>query len=650
VQTNAITRRFRGWLLQDQTQAHEGPYEPDQPHQHHHPWWHVMCLTGVDYFSTLGYQPSIAFVAAGLLSPIATLILVLFTLAGALPIYRWVARESPHGQGSIAMLERLLSGWKGKVFVLCLLGFAATDFIITITLSAADAAAHLTENPYLRAVLGQHDVIITLVLVAVLAAVFLKGFKEAIGLAVYLVAAYLALNCIVIGVSLWHLAQRPHVLVAWQQALVAAHGNPIVMLGLALLLFPRLALGLSGFETGVAVMPLVRGHATDTPTLPTGRIHNTHKLLATAALLMSVYLITSSLVSTLLIPAAAFREATPTQAAGAANGRALAYLAHAYLGNGFGTVYDLSTITILWFAGASAMAGLLNLVPRYLPGYGMAPKWTTAQRPLVLVFTAIACVVTLIFQASVDAQGGAYATGVLVLMTSAALAVTLAARQRKARGGMWGFGLITVAFVYITVTNIIERPNGIKIAAFFIGAIILTSIISRVVRATEIRISDVLVDEAAHAIIHGAIRKQRLHLVMHNPADGSTLEAYRRREAKTRRRHYIPEGEGLVIVEVRPADPSAFQDQLIVTGHTIGSYCVLRCRAPAVPNAIAALALYLLRTEQCEVHLNFGWTIGNPIAHHVRFILWGEGDTARLVRLELEEYVPKDSDIFVHVA
>lgn len=610
-------KRLSRWLLKDD-RASQGSHHTTNT------WWRVMCLTGVDYFSTLGYQPGIAALAAGALSPIATFILVLLTLFGALPIYRRVAATSPHGEGSIAMLEHLLSWWQGKLFVLCLLGFVATDFIITITLSAADATAHVVENPLVPHFLHGQEVGITLVLIALLGAVFLKGFQEAIGLAVFLVASYLLLNLITIGVGAYHILQNPAAITNWQTGLLTSHGNPLAMLAISALLFPKLALGLSGFETGVAVMPLVRGNTDDTEAHPRGRIHNTHKLLTAAAVIMSFFLITSSLVTTLLIPAAEF------QAGGKANGRALAYLAHSYLGNIFGTVYDLSTIAILWFAGASAMAGLLNIVPRYLPRYGMAPDWARATRPLVLVYTAIAFTVTILFKANVEAQGGAYATGVLVLMSSAAFAVTLAAHQRRSQQGRLIFGTITFVFLYTTIVNIIERPEGIRIAGFFIGTIIATSLISRVWRSTELRVEKIVMDEVAQSFIaqesQGTVR-----LIANRRGEGDIHEYYLK-EQEVRDDNHIPATDSILFLEIEVSDASQFVETIWVRGVQIGDYRILQAKGAAVPNTIAAILLYIRDQTDKLPHAYFGWAEGNPIQYLLRFILFGEGDIAVVTR------------------
>jgi hypothetical protein len=587
-----------------------------------------MCLTGVDYFSTLGYQPSIAFLAAGYLSPIATLILVLLTLFGALPVYNRIAALSPHGQGSLSVLEDRLPRWRGKAAVLCLLGFAATDFVITITLSAADAGEHIIDNPFVPAWM-HHQMGITLLLIGLLGGVFLRGFREAIVIAVGVVAAYLLLNGVLVGYELWRLSQHPSLVTDWWRNLFAQQSNPLMIVALALLFFPKLALGLSGFETGVAVMPLVSGAgATDEERLAS-RLERTRTLLRTAAVIMSVLLLASAVVTTTMIPAEAFTAG--------ANGRALAFLAHRDLGEIFGTVYDASTIAILWFAGASAMAGLLNLIPRYLPRYGMAPDWTRATRPLVLLITIIGVVVTVIFEADVNQQGGAYATGVLMLMSSAAIAVTLSHPSERP----WLIP-ITILFIYTTVVNIFERPEGIHIAMWFIVIIIGASLISRVLRSTELRIDDIAYDPAAEAFIRETAVSGTLHIIANRPGVGDATE-YARKVDNASDLHHLPPYIPVLFLEVRPADASDFSDALTVEGVNVGGFRVLRCASPAIPNAIAGLLLDLRDRTELLPHAYFGWTEGNPIAYLFRFLAFGEGDTAPVCR-EVLRKAERDPD------
>jgi hypothetical protein len=594
-----------------------------------------MCLTGVDYFSTLGYQPAIAALAAGILSPIATIVLVALTLFGALPVYRRVAKESPSGSGSIHMLEHLLPWWAGKLFVLVLLGFAATDFMITITLSAADAAAHAIQNPFVPSWLHGNQVLVTLVLITLLGAVFLRGFKDAIGVAVVLVTVYLLLNLVVVVVAIGHVAGHAALVTDWWGALNTQHGNPLVMVGIALIVFPKLALGLSGFETGVAVMPQIHGGPSDTEDNPAGRIRGARRLLTSAAVIMSGFLISSSIVTTLLIPQREF------QAGGSANGRALAYLAHEYLGPAFGTAYDVSTICILWFAGASALAGLLNLVPRYLPRYGMAPQWARAARPLVFVFVAIAYLITIVFQANVDAQGGAYATGVLVLITSASTAVALSARRKRERWRTIGFGLISVIFVYTTVANVIERPDGVRIAGLFIIGIMTTSLLSRARRSFQLRATSVTLDEAAlRFVTEDSDSYGTVQIVTHAP-DGDDATEYREKIRDERRFSHIPSRAPIIFLEVYPSDSSDFEEDLVVRGVTKHGYRMLRVVSGNIPNTIASVLLEIRDQTGTVPDVYFDWTQGNPISNMFRFLITGTGEIGPVTREVLREAEPQ---------
>jgi len=605
---------LKKWLLSEETLT---PGHSEETEGKGHPWYWVIWLTGVDYFSTLGYQPGIALLAAGTLSPIATAILVAVTLACALPIYWQVAGRSYAGLGSIALLENLLPGWWGKFMVLALLGFATTDFVITMTLSASDAALHATQNPYLHPFLGDADLRLTLILLALLAVVFLKGFTEAIELATVVCVPYLVLNVVVLGRAFVEVVSHPFYLSRWQNALLE-HGDWRQMTLAAAILFPRLALGLSGFETGVSVMPLIRGAEGDAgEAKPAGRIQNTRKLLSSAALIMSVLLLVSSFVTALLIPLEAYREG------GEASGRAIAYLAHMYLGNVFGSVYDLSTILVLWFAGASAMAALLHLVPRYLPRVGMAPEWTAYSRPLVLLLFGFNVVVTLIFRADVDAQGGAYATGVLVLMSSAAVAAAISLWEEHSyavSAYCWG---VVLVFAYTTAVNVVERTDGIIIASFFILFILIVSGVSRYRRAKELRVGGHRFCDEESERLWNIIVNQRVNMV-----PSRSLEKQWREERAVRlRKHYTVEG-ALTFVHVTLLDNrSEFLSPLEITvKEEDGDHLVTASQAVATANAIAYLSELM---HPAAIYL--GLSRLNLMRQSFRYFLLGEGETGLMV-------------------
>ena len=586
----------------------------------------MLWLTGVDYFSTIGYQPGIALLAAGVLSLPATGILVLVTLLCAVPIYSEVAARSYAGQGSIALLENLFSGWKSKIFVLILLGFAATDFVITMTLSAADAATHATQNPYLHPFLGEHTLQVTLVLLALLALVFMAGFREAIVVVAATAIPYIALNIWVLLYAAAIVYRRPELLANWTRAL-HARGDWTAIFVASAFVFPKLALGLSGFETGVSVMPLVDGgeedRAASKHAAPDGRIRNTRKLLITAAAIMSVLLLLSSFVAVLLIPESAYQPGGP------ANGRAVAYLAHELLGNSFGSLYDLSTILVLWLAGASAMTGMLNLIPRYLPRFGMAPPWVAYRRPLVLLLLAIDVIVTVIFKADVDKQGGAYATGVLVLMFSAAVAVALALWRESSKENRVSYvkalyyWIVTIVFAYTLIANVIERPDGVIIASCFIALLLVLSGVSRYLRATEMRVSKFeFVDDESEQLWN-SIRDNKANLIPHHADDPSY-----RAELKKKVQSYLKLHGRTAFLYVRLMDNrSEFYSSLRVRVRREGDDYVIDARgASAIANTIAYLS-DLLNPNTVVL----GLTQRNLMKQALGFVLFGEGEVGLVV-------------------
>ena len=627
------------WLLANQVQ----PVGPEAGEEHTEPqsWWKVMCLTGVDYFSTLSYLPGIAALAAGALSPLATLLIVALTLLGMLPMYRRVAVESPHGQGSVAMLEKLLPFWKGKAFVLVLLGFVATSWIITITLSSADATVHLLENPYLPDFLHGRAVLITVVLLLILGGVFLLGFTEAVVIAIPLVAIFLTLNAIIVAVGVGEILASPQLLTGWTGALTANGTGFLDIAGPAIIAFPLLVLGLSGFETGVSMMPLVAAKGVTPEEQLASRVKNTRKLLTAAALIMSVYLVATSFITTVLIPAEEFADG------GEASGRALAYLAHEKVGEGFGTLYDISSVLILWFAGASAMAGLINIVPRYLPAYGMAPEWGRAVRPVVLVYTAVSIMITIAFRADVNAQAGAYATGILAMMVSGAFAVTVSAARRRQRRSTIAFAVLTLILLYALLANVIEKPDGITISALFIAGILAVSVWSRLSRAFELRVTEVNLDHTAQMFVRDCARRT-IRLVANEPGVGGAKE-YAEKRLQILRDHDLTDQQDFIFVEITVEDPSDFATRLDVHGQVKHHhYRVMTVQSSTVPNALAALLLHIRDQTGHRPHIYFEWTEGHPAVNFLHFLFGGVGEVAPVTREVIRRAEP-DRDARPHV-
>jgi hypothetical protein len=656
-----------------------------------YPWLLVLGLVGLDYFSSLAYLPSMAVEGARSLALLAVVGVVAATLFGALPVYLYVVGRSPNGAGATGLLERLVQGWKGKLLILILLGFVATDFVITRSLSLADATVHLTHNPFWKNhvewIANNRDtvrhwfptqlqggffdfwneqLVVTVLLSALVFGVWAllqMGFTPLfVRVSLVVVGLYLVVNAVVIGGGALFLLRHPdlfHAEVGSIQASMRSMGSPLEVARqvavTAFWYFPWLVLGLSGFELTMASSPLVRGRDDDNPKVPAGRIRNTRKLMVAAALIMAVFLVGSVLVTTTLVPRTKLNiqedaKLVDNESKEASN-RALAYLAHGgslrifdkepktlgpLFGPWFGTLYDVSTILILCLAGISISIGMRDLLPGYLARYGMQMAWARKIGFITHLSNLTIIVVTVVFKASVSHQQWAYATSVLVLLTAAAAAAFLDVRARWQ--GSWlryflaaPFLLITLFFVMMTGWLLYAHSwTGLAIAGVMVAIVVGTAFLSRWMRSKELRFEgfDFDPNDAHSQQRWEEVRQPEFQvLVPHRPESMTLLE----KEQDVRRKHRLAGDVPIIFIEAIMGDPSDFFSRPLMEIQNEGNLEVIRVsRCSSVSHVLAAICLEFRKVGR-PPEIYFDWSGESPMTANLHFLLMGQGNVPWMV-------------------
>jgi hypothetical protein len=669
--------------------------------QHQYAWWVVLCLLGLDYFSSLAYLPSIALVQAESLGvpqahylvPLAAIAVVVITLFAALPIYLYIVGRSPHGEGAIGLLERRWPGWRGKFFVLILVGFIGTDYIMTRSLSTADAAEHLTSNPIFReqsswfrdhpeVVRDQlpsflqgrfFDSLNERLVVSVLLAITSFGFyfwlvrsldRGFLGFAVFIVVSFLAVNLAVLIPAWKYLLEHPDLLSQWQEnlrpLLAEMHTNTSGTLAflatIALVTFPPMAIGLSGFELALVSAPLVRGSETDTHDAPRGRIFNARLMMLTAAVLMSVLVLASVSAVGLLVP---YKAIVDEQ--GVVHHRAIAHLAHGglmvggylaneeiapYFGTTFGTLYDVSTILILCLAGAAATVTLKDVVPGLMGKFGMQLAWTRRLGLITHSFNLLILVVTIVFRAKVDDLMWAYAASVLAVLLGAAFGSATDLRER-ARG--WGLGwaswlvaspfsLAGLVFLLMLIMVAVQGPAGFIVAGLFVSLVLGIGVVVRWWRGSDATFETFeFADPESEERFRRAVGLPYQVLI---PRPMSRRPAHEI-EAQARQRAGLAPDVPVIVLEVELGDRGDLRgDSALLTMVEENGRETIKVRGSrSMPHTIAAVALACREVGQPpDVH--FGERHGSWLDGVMNFLLLGQADLPGAVREILERAEP----------